>query len=163
MQNSRRLQHILQHLLSEEAHLVNHLPHQNGSCPISCRLCHRIHRCPEGCSRINHRGAGKSPELQADYILLFLNILVSVRSIQIFFKVSRKITQNPLDIWWHWCHHRSMKEKHRWPTKTIRANPEVFHQARVAAVTQKKMLGQWLEEAIVEKIQREQKLSEEAQ
>jgi len=56
-----------------------------------------------------------------------------------------------------------MKEKHRWPTKTIRANPEVFHQARVAAVTQKKMLGQWLEEAIVEKIQREQKLSEEAQ
>ena len=56
-----------------------------------------------------------------------------------------------------------MKEKHRWPTTSIRANPEVLHQARVAAVTQKKMLGQWLEEAIVEKIEREQKLSKEGQ
>ncbi|GAG86372.1 unnamed protein product [marine sediment metagenome] len=49
-----------------------------------------------------------------------------------------------------------MKEKHRWPTRSIRANPEVLHQARIAAVTQKKTLGQWLEEAIVEKIEREQ-------
>jgi len=50
-----------------------------------------------------------------------------------------------------------MKEKHRWPTKSIRANPEVLHQARVAAITQKKELGQWLEEAILEKIEREEK------
>jgi len=49
-----------------------------------------------------------------------------------------------------------MKEKHRWPTKSIRANPEVLHQARIAAVTQKKTLGQWLEEAIMEKIKRKQ-------
>ena len=49
-----------------------------------------------------------------------------------------------------------MREKHRWPTRSIRANPEVLHQARIAAVTQKKTLGQWLEEAIVEKIEREQ-------
>jgi len=54
-----------------------------------------------------------------------------------------------------------MKEKHRWPTISIRANPEVFHQARIAAITQKKMLGQWLEEAILEKIEREQKLSKD--
>jgi predicted HicB family RNase H-like nuclease len=54
-----------------------------------------------------------------------------------------------------------MKEKHRWPTTSIRVNPEVFHQARVAAVTQKKTLGQWLEEAIVEKIERERKLKTE--
>jgi len=54
-----------------------------------------------------------------------------------------------------------MKEKHRWPTTSIRANPEVLHQARVAAVTQKKTLGQWLEEAILEKIEREQKLGKE--
>ncbi|GAI72216.1 unnamed protein product, partial [marine sediment metagenome] len=47
-------------------------------------------------------------------------------------------------------------EKHRWPTRSIRANPEALHQARIAAVTQKKTLGQWLEEAIVEKIEREQ-------
>jgi len=32
---------------------------------------------------------------------------------------------------------------------------DVLHQARIAAVTQKKTLGQWLEEAIVEKIERE--------
>jgi hypothetical protein len=41
--------------------------------------------------------------------------------------------------------------------------PDVLHQARVAAVTQKKFLGQWLEEAIVEKIEREQKLNKEKQ
>jgi hypothetical protein len=51
-----------------------------------------------------------------------------------------------------------MKEKHRWPTTSIRVNPEVLHQARVAAVTQKKTLGQWLEEAIVEKIERGENL-----
>ena len=54
-----------------------------------------------------------------------------------------------------------MKEKHRWPTTSIRVNPEVFHQARIAAVTRKKMLGQWLEEAIMEKIDREQKQGKE--
>jgi predicted HicB family RNase H-like nuclease len=56
-----------------------------------------------------------------------------------------------------------MKEKHHWPNTSIRANPEVLHQARVAAITQKKMFGQWLEEAIMEKIEREQKLSKEMQ
>jgi hypothetical protein len=33
---------------------------------------------------------------------------------------------------------------------------EVYHQARVAAVTSKKGLGQWLEEAVFEKLGREQ-------
>ena len=56
-----------------------------------------------------------------------------------------------------------MKEKHHWPTTSIRVNPEVLHQARIAAVTRKKMLGQWLEEAIMEKNNREQKLDEEVQ
>ena len=56
-----------------------------------------------------------------------------------------------------------MKEKHRWPTTSIRANPEVLHQARVASVIQKKTLGQWLEEAIMEKIDREQKQNKEIQ
>ena len=40
--------------------------------------------------------------------------------------------------------------------KTIRMNEEAYHQARVAAVTSKKSLGQWLEEAISEKLEREQ-------
>ena len=56
-----------------------------------------------------------------------------------------------------------MKESKRKPDTSIRMNPEVLHQARVAAVTQRKTLGQWLEEAITEKIEREQKLSKEDQ
>jgi len=47
------------------------------------------------------------------------------------------------------------------PTTSIRVNPDILHEARVAAVVQKKTLGQWLEEAIIEKITREQKGSQE--
>ena len=39
--------------------------------------------------------------------------------------------------------------------KTIRMNEEAYHQARVASVSSKKSLGQWLEEAICEKVDRE--------
>ncbi|MFC2039265.1 hypothetical protein ACFLST_00530 [Chloroflexota bacterium] len=39
----------------------------------------------------------------------------------------------------------------------IRISPSILHQARIAAVTQKKTLGQWLEEAIAEKTEREKK------
>ena len=38
---------------------------------------------------------------------------------------------------------------------SIRINPNVLHQAKIAAVTAKKTLGEWLEEAIKEKIDRE--------
>ena len=41
------------------------------------------------------------------------------------------------------------------PTTSIRIDPEALHEARVAAVTARKTLGRWLEEAIREKIQRE--------
>ena len=47
------------------------------------------------------------------------------------------------------------------PNLSVRMNPEVLHQARVAAVIQKKTMGQWLEEAILEKIEREQKARKE--
>ena len=56
-----------------------------------------------------------------------------------------------------------MKESKRKPNTSIRMNPEILHQARVAAITQRKTLGQWLEEAIEEKIEREQKLRKEVQ
>jgi len=49
-----------------------------------------------------------------------------------------------------------MKAKDIRPTTGIRIKPDVLHRARVAAVTQKKTLGQWLEEAIEEKIEREE-------
>jgi len=47
-----------------------------------------------------------------------------------------------------------MKEKHQWPTTSIRGNAEALHKARMATVIQK-MPGQWLEEAIVEKINKD--------
>lgn len=50
-----------------------------------------------------------------------------------------------------------MKESKIKPNTSIRIDPEALHQARVAAVTARKTLGQWLEEAIEEKIQREKK------
>ena len=37
----------------------------------------------------------------------------------------------------------------------IGVKPDILHKARVAAVKQRKTLGRWLEEAIVEKIERE--------
>jgi hypothetical protein len=49
------------------------------------------------------------------------------------------------------------------PISAIRIKPDILHQARIAAVTRKKTLGQWLEEAIMEKIKREQKLGREGQ
>lgn len=55
-----------------------------------------------------------------------------------------------------------MKTKERRPVTAIRIKPDIFHKGRVAAITEKKTLGQWLEEAIVEKIERGQKLSKEA-
>jgi len=45
----------------------------------------------------------------------------------------------------------------RKPNFSIRINPSALQQARDAAVISEKTLGQWLEEAILEKTQREQK------
>jgi len=46
------------------------------------------------------------------------------------------------------------------PHTSIRVDLDILHQARIAAVPQKKTLGRGLEEAIVEKIKREQKREE---
>lgn len=40
--------------------------------------------------------------------------------------------------------------------KTIRIYEGAYHQARIAAVTSKKSLGQWLEEAIRDKLAKEE-------
>ncbi len=48
----------------------------------------------------------------------------------------------------------------RKPNFSIRIDPAALEQARAGAVTQKKTLGRWLEEAIMEKIKREQKSGE---
>ena len=41
------------------------------------------------------------------------------------------------------------------PNVSIRLNPDAYHVARVAAVTAKKTVGAWLEEAIREKVGRD--------
>jgi predicted HicB family RNase H-like nuclease len=48
-----------------------------------------------------------------------------------------------------------MKENKSKPNVSIRIDPEVLHQAKVEAVKAKKTLGEWLEEAIQERIERE--------
>ncbi len=47
-----------------------------------------------------------------------------------------------------------MKQSKSKPNVSIRIDPEILHRARVAAVSSKKTLGEWLEEAIREKIER---------
>jgi len=43
------------------------------------------------------------------------------------------------------------------PATSIRIDPNVLHQARIAAVTQKKTMGKWLEEAIMDKVKKMEK------
>ena len=49
-----------------------------------------------------------------------------------------------------------MKQGNNKPNVSIRIDPEVLHTAKVVAVFNKKTLGEWLEEAITEKIKRDQ-------
>ena len=46
---------------------------------------------------------------------------------------------------------------------SIKIKLSILRKGKVAAVTQNKTLGQWLEEAIMEKIEREQKLNKEVE
>ncbi len=41
------------------------------------------------------------------------------------------------------------------PNTSIRIDPDALHQARIAAVTERKTLGVWLAEAIAEKLTRD--------
>ena len=47
-----------------------------------------------------------------------------------------------------------MKESKSKPNVSIRIDPEALHQAKIEAVKAKKTLGEWLEEAIQEKTER---------
>ena len=60
-----------------------------------------------------------------------------------------------LDCMCYTSYNITMKESKAKPTTSVRVDPSILHKARVAAVTTKKTLGKWLEEAIVEKIDRE--------
>ena len=80
-----------------------------------------------------------------------------------------KITPDPLDFLYYSRYNVSMGQRTGRPrtgikpNTSIRVDLDILHQARVAAVSQKKTLGQWLEEAIVEKIERDQKPDKEGQ
>ena len=54
-----------------------------------------------------------------------------------------------------------MNERTARKLTALRIKPDVLHKARVAAVTARKTLGQWLEEAIEEKLQRERESKRE--
>ena len=41
------------------------------------------------------------------------------------------------------------------PITSIRIDPEVFHQAKVEAVRKRQSIGEWLECAILEKVERD--------
>jgi len=59
-----------------------------------------------------------------------------------------------IDIWHYMYYNQYMKESRRKPNVSIRIDPEVLHQAKIEAVKEKKTLGEWLEEAIRQKIER---------
>jgi len=48
-----------------------------------------------------------------------------------------------------------MKENKSKPNVSIRIDPDVLHQAKIEAVKAKVTLGEWLEQAIKERIKRE--------
>ena len=48
------------------------------------------------------------------------------------------------------------------PNISLRINPNAYHAARIEAVTASKTVGQWIEEAINEKIEREKEVAAEA-
>ncbi|MBA7561633.1 hypothetical protein ES708_03272 [subsurface metagenome] len=50
-----------------------------------------------------------------------------------------------------------MNEKPVRKPRSVKIDPEVLHRARVEALRAKKTVGEWLEEAIKEKIEREEK------
>ena len=50
-----------------------------------------------------------------------------------------------------------MNEKVLRKPRNIKINPDVLHEARVEALRSRKTLGEWLEEAIQEKVAREEK------
>jgi len=70
-------------------------------------------------------------------------------------KIVESETKPGLDISFNKFYNRDMEGKSKRQFAGIRIQREILHQARVAAVIQKKTLGQWLEEAIAEKIERE--------
>ena len=83
-----------------------------------------------------------------------------------FLKVPRKINPETLDFLYYSCYNLNMGQRTGRPRTGIKPNTsiridlDILHQARIAAVTQKNTLGRWLEEAIMEKIKREQKRKE---
>ena len=48
-----------------------------------------------------------------------------------------------------------MSDRNDRAAKTIRMREDIYHQAKVAAVVSRKSVGQWIEEAVAEKVSRE--------
>ncbi len=65
-----------------------------------------------------------------------------------------------LDVWSDRYYHGRMARK--WPNTSIRINPVAVRKARIAALTADKALGDWLEEAIEEKLERREESTDVA-
>ena len=48
-----------------------------------------------------------------------------------------------------------MSDRNDRAAKTIRMREDIYHQAKVAAVVSRKSVGQWIEEAVTEKVRRD--------
>lgn len=66
-----------------------------------------------------------------------------------------------LDIRCYFCYHMVMEEQR--VTHSVKIKLSILRRGKIAAVSANKSLGQWLEEAILEKTEREGKLSKEGQ
>ena len=75
--------------------------------------------------------------------------------------VSSVIISPCVDLWHYNNYNSDMSPRTgrprtgRTPNISLRMNPDAYHAARIEAVTARKTVGQWIEEAIHEKIERE--------
>ena len=65
------------------------------------------------------------------------------------------MTERPVDITIDMLYNVYMTQVESRKLTAVRIKPSAMHLARIGAVTAKQTLGQWLEEAIREKIERE--------
>ena len=96
---------------------------------------------------------------QPSFCQHFANILVSVRHSQIPSQKFPPLTFKTLTLGVTFVTMWPMEEQK--VTHSIKIKLSILRKGKVAAVSANKSLGQWLEEAILEKIDREQELNKE--
>ena len=57
----------------------------------------------------------------------------------------------------HWCYSKIVMDEEVRQSRNIKIKPNILRKAHHSAIESQKRLGQWIEEAIEEKLDREQK------